>query len=155
SRRALSCSFSFRSFALPRSHSRLRQKATGSAGARHGHCGNYLGALPSLPVDSLNLKGAPMIPATTDRVIACTDSETNKAIERSTYLNVRNFAQASPQTIDRRLCELDHEWDTDRLIGVIEPSLTLLGLALGIWVHPAWLALSALSAASLLVYSLS
>lgn len=96
-----------------------------------------------------------MIPATTDRVVSRTDAETNKAIERATYLNVRTYAQASPQAIDQRLCELDHEWDTDRLLGLISPLLTLLGLALGAWVHYGWLALSAVGAASLLVYSLT
>ncbi len=96
-----------------------------------------------------------MLPATTDRVISCTDEETNKAIERATYLNVRKYALASPQTISQRLCELDREWDTDRLLGVVGPSLTLLGLALGAGIHLGWLGLSALAAASLLVYAIS
>lgn len=43
--------------------------------------------------------------------------------------------------IDRRLMELDDEWDIERYLETMAPTFTLLGLTLGLTVNRKWFAL--------------
>jgi hypothetical protein len=71
-----------------------------------------------------------MIPSTTERVHRNTSEELNEQLLRRIRDSVLQHAQAPAQALDRRLAELDHEWDTDRWMETISAALTLLGLAL-------------------------
>jgi hypothetical protein len=82
-----------------------------------------------------------MLPATVDRVSANTADEINENIRRQTEANVARYAAQGPQAIDRRLQELDQEWDTERYLETMAPSFTLFGLFLGITVSKKWLLL--------------
>ena len=57
-----------------------------------------------------------MIPTTTARVPLCTQPYLNDELLRKTHRNVEQVAHASPQTIERRLAQLDEEWDIDRVM---------------------------------------
>ncbi|HVT30818.1 MAG TPA: hypothetical protein VHE81_22625 [Lacipirellulaceae bacterium] len=46
-----------------------------------------------------------------------------------------------PAAIDRRLAELDAEWDIERCLETMAPSFSLAGLTLGITVNRKWLLL--------------
>src|SRR5690606_33690297 len=67
----------------------------------------------------------------------------NERIKQGTEQNVRRIS-ADPAAIGRRLQELDAEWDIERAIEANASALAFIGVALGYFVHPYWLALPAL-----------
>ena len=52
-----------------------------------------------------------MIPATTDRVTRNTPEHVNQRIRQQIEENVTQTAAAGPEAVNRRLEELDREWD--------------------------------------------
>jgi hypothetical protein len=79
-----------------------------------------------------------MFPATRFRVADNTADSVNQQIARQTEDNVRRVAAAGPEAIDRRLQELDQEWDIERCVETMAPSITLLGIGLGLTVNRKW-----------------
>lgn len=75
-----------------------------------------------------------MIPTTT-RVEQHTDEAVNEAIRRRTEHNISHVARLGPHGIDRRLKELDEEWDMERTLEANAASIALLGLGLGAFVN--------------------
>jgi len=94
-----------------------------------------------------------MIPSTTERVSRNTSEELNQQLNRRIRENVVQHAQSPAQALDRRLAELDHEWDTDRWMETLSASLTLIGLGLAA-LSPWWLLLPAAAAVFLLSHAL-
>jgi hypothetical protein len=88
------------------------------------------------------------IPTTRERVPAHTADHVNRQIEQTIEDNVGQHG-VSPETIARRLSELDAEWDIERAIEANASALAFIGVALGYFVHPNWLALPALVTAFL------
>jgi hypothetical protein len=84
-----------------------------------------------------------MLPDTRERVPQNTAEEINARIRQQTERSVLQYASAGPQAIDCRLAELDEEWDIERYLETMAPTFTLLGLALGVTKHRAWLLLPA------------
>jgi hypothetical protein len=82
-----------------------------------------------------------MLAVTKDRVSQNTDRAINDQIRRQTDARVAALAAAGPRAIDRRLAELDEEWDIERCLETMAPTFTLIGLCLGITVDRRWLAL--------------
>jgi hypothetical protein len=95
-----------------------------------------------------------MLPATADRVPANTAEHVNECIRRKTEENVRRAAAGGPVAIERRLRELDQEWDIERCVETLAPSLTLLGLGLGLTASRKWFALPILVQAFFLQHAL-
>jgi hypothetical protein len=89
-----------------------------------------------------------MIPDTVERVPRHTADEINRRIERATNDRVRFFA-ANPAGIDRRLRQLDAEWDIERLLEANAATFAFTGTVLAATVHKRWLALPALVTAFL------
>jgi hypothetical protein len=86
--------------------------------------------------------GSPaMLPATTRRVRVNTCESVNQQIRRRTQENVTRATAGGRTAIERRLSELDDEWDIERFVETMTPTFTLLGLALGLARHRAWFAL--------------
>lgn len=81
-----------------------------------------------------------MLPATQDRVPQHTKSHVNARIERETVASIAEAVRTG--TIDRRLAELDREWDTERTLQTNFAVVSLLGLALSRR-DRRWLALAA------------
>lgn len=80
-----------------------------------------------------------MIPSTTERVPKFTHQRVNDYISERTRENVAQYAAASPQRLDERVRQLDHEWDVDRVtamvVGVGLAAGAILTVAFGIgWV---------------------
>ncbi len=94
-----------------------------------------------------------MIPATTARVAQNTSEEVNRQIRRETERNVAHYAAAGPWAIDRRLAELDREWDIERILEANAASVSLIGLFLGATVNRKWFALPAVVATFLLQHA--
>ena len=61
-----------------------------------------------------------MIPSTVERVPQHTAEHVNQEIRRRTEENVARYAAAGPEAIDRRLAELDREWDIERTLEALE-----------------------------------
>ena len=82
-----------------------------------------------------------MLPTTAGRVPENTANRVNEEIRRQTAENVARYSGADRATIDRRLKELDAEWDTERCLETMASTFTLIGLGLGLTVSRKWLAL--------------
>jgi hypothetical protein len=65
----------------------------------------------------------------------------NGRIRHRTEANVARFAAMGPRAIERRLVELDYEWDVERCLEAMAPSITLGGLFLGVTISRKWLLL--------------
>src|SRR3954462_954957 len=73
-----------------------------------------------------------MFASTSQRVPQNTADHINSEIRRQTEQNVAECIRKGPAAVDRRLAELDQEWDIERYLETMAPSFTLAGLALGI-----------------------
>lgn len=88
-----------------------------------------------------------------ERVTVNTAEEINERIRRQTEANLCYFAE-HPEEIDRRLGELDREWDIERLLEANAASVMLLGLALGVTSSHRWLAVPVGAAGFLLQHAM-
>lgn len=80
-----------------------------------------------------------MFLATTERVALNTNNEVNERIRRETDARIGWLAGAGRGAIDQRLAELEEEWDIERCLETMAPTITLTGLALGLGVSRKWL----------------
>jgi hypothetical protein len=80
-----------------------------------------------------------MFPTTAGRVSQNTDPEINNRIWQHTEEVMRDVAAGGRAAIERRLRELDEEWDIERWVETMAPSFTLLGLTLGLVKDRRWL----------------
>jgi hypothetical protein len=95
----------------------------------------------------------PTLPATTSRVRDASSEAANRRIEDRIADNLAFFA-ARPELIDRRLDELDREWDTERVLEANAATLALGGTLLGILEDRRFLALPVVVTAFLLQHAL-
>jgi hypothetical protein len=65
----------------------------------------------------------------------------NERIHARTRENIDRVAAGGPRAIEWRLRELDEEWDIERCLEVMAPTLSLVGLGLGLLHNRSWLAL--------------
>jgi hypothetical protein len=94
-----------------------------------------------------------MIPSTVARVPAHTADSANEAIRRRTREDIARTAAAGPQAIDRRLEELDREWDIERTLEANAATVALVGLGLGTFVDRRFYLLPAAVAGFLLTHA--
>jgi len=95
-----------------------------------------------------------MLPSTTARVPFHTSQAHTEAIRRQTEENVARCAAAGPEAIERRLAELDQEWDIERSLEANAASVSLIGLALGAFVDRRFFIIPGLVAGFLLQHAL-
>lgn len=95
-----------------------------------------------------------MLPSTTDRVRKHTSKEVNAWIQSRTENNIKRYKGAGNELIDRRLRELDHEWDIERTLEANASALALTGLILGMTTNRKWLALPTIVAGFLFQHAL-
>jgi len=88
---------------------------------------------------------------TETRVQENTPEEINRQIRRDLKARVLYFAQR-PEEIDRRLDELDREWDIERLLEANAGIFSLMGLTFGV-IRSRWYILSAAAAAFLVQHA--
>jgi len=94
-----------------------------------------------------------MIPGTNERVPLHTAETVNAAIRQQTEANIVRCATSSTEEIDRRLAELDREWDIERALEANAGAATLTGVALGALVDRRWFLLPALVGGFLLTHA--
>lgn len=95
-----------------------------------------------------------MLPKTAKRTEQNTPRSLNERILRRTEQSVRHIVAQGPAAIERRLHELDAEWDTERTLETMAASFGLIGVALGATVNRKWFALSGVVAGFLLQHGL-
>lgn len=95
-----------------------------------------------------------MLPATAHRVADNTCESVNEVIRRQTEANIARFVKASPATITARLKDLDQEWDVERCVETIAPTISLVGMLLAAKVSMKWLVLPAVVQAFLLQHGM-
>ncbi len=95
-----------------------------------------------------------MLPSTVERVPQHTRAAYNEAIRRQTEENVARLVAAGPATIDRRLEELDREWDIERTLEANAATISLVGSALGFGLDRRFFALPVVVAGFLLQHAL-
>lgn len=79
-----------------------------------------------------------MIPSTVERVPLHTAEHINETIRRQTDERVANCAAAGSEAINRRLDELDQEWDIERMLEANAATVSLIGLTLGATINRKW-----------------
>lgn len=95
-----------------------------------------------------------MIPSTTKRVPEHTADHVNKNIRRRTRGQVIRHAASGKQSIDRRLNELDREWDIERTLEANAAAVSLLGVTLGVLRSRTWFLLPGVVAGFLLQHAI-
>lgn len=79
-----------------------------------------------------------MLPSTANRVPAHTEQSINEWIRQRTEENVARYRNAGPAAIERRLQELDAEWDIERTLEANAATASLICLMLGATVDRRW-----------------
>ena len=95
-----------------------------------------------------------MLPSTNDRVPASTAPHVNAQIRNQTEANIRQYGAGGPIAIERRLEELDREWDIERLLEANAATAVLLGVTLGTTVDRRFFYFPAVVGAFLLQHAL-
>ena len=73
-----------------------------------------------------------MIPSTAQRVPKHTAEHVNDEIRRQTESNVVRYGAGGPEAIDRRLAELEREWDIERTLEANAATLATVGAGLAL-----------------------
>jgi hypothetical protein len=94
-----------------------------------------------------------IVAPTQSRVTKNTEAAVNEQIEGAMERRIR-FLERHEDARDVRLKELQGEWDIERTIEVEAPTMTLMGLALGITVSPKWLVVPVVAQTMMLLHSL-
>lgn len=95
-----------------------------------------------------------IFPTTTKRVPANTADEINRRIREQTEARIACYAHAGDAAIQRRLRELDEEWDIERLLEANAATASLIGLTLGATVDRRWFFLPAVVGGFLLQHAI-
>ena len=95
-----------------------------------------------------------MFPSTVDRVPNRTSDAVNEAIRDKTERRIEQVKRSGPAAIERRLQELDEEWDIERTLEANAATASLIGVSLGATVDRRWFALPAVVGAFLLQHAL-
>ena len=95
-----------------------------------------------------------MIPSTVRRVPLHTIGSVNEQIRKRTEESVARISTQGPEAIDRRLEELDWEWDIDRAVEAKLASMILIGSALGVLHDRRFFAIPAIASSFLLLYAI-
>jgi hypothetical protein len=88
-----------------------------------------------------------------DRVRANTPPEINQAIDIEIAAMVRFYASKTDYEIDKRIEELDKEWDIGRIIEIRASTVSLIGIILGLKRSKMWLILPTIASIFLLQYA--
>jgi hypothetical protein len=94
-----------------------------------------------------------MIPETSTRVSANTADSVNAAIRRQTDERVSYHVTAGAEAIERRLRQLDQEWDIERVLEANAAGLSLAAVILGIVEDRKWFLVPGLIAVFLLQHA--
>jgi hypothetical protein len=89
-----------------------------------------------------------------DRVRANTAEEVNDRIDRQIEDHVQFYSGQNEDKIRRRIYQLEREWDIERVLETMAPSLSLAGIALGLTVKKRWFLLPTAVLSFLLMHAI-
>ena len=92
--------------------------------------------------------------STVNRVPAHTEAVINDQIRQQTEENIARYRTANRATLNRRLRELDDEWDIERILEANAATACLIGLTLGATVDRRWFIFPAVVSGFLLQHAL-
>jgi len=95
-----------------------------------------------------------MLPSTVERVPQHTAKLVNEQIRVETEDRIAQCAAAGRETINRRLAELDREWDIERTLEANAATASIVGLTLGATVDRKWFLFPAAVAGFLLQHAI-
>ncbi len=95
-----------------------------------------------------------MLPSTTERVPLHSTATANESIRQQTRESIEYFSKQGRHAIERRLDELDHEWDIERCLEANAATASLIGLTMGATVDKRWFLLPTAVAVFLLQHAL-
>lgn len=96
-----------------------------------------------------------MMPTSTaERVSANTAPEVNARIRQQMEQSVAHCAGQGDGAIERRLAELEQEWDIERVIETEAPAMALLGIGLGAGVNPRFYAVPGVVASMVFLHAI-
>lgn len=95
-----------------------------------------------------------MLPGTSERVPLNTSACSNQQIRRDTEENIAHYRHAGRSAIDRRLQELEQEWDVERVLETNAATACIVGVTLGLTVNRKWFLLPGIVGAFLLQHAL-
>lgn len=95
-----------------------------------------------------------MLPTTDNRVRSHTAPEINRRIDAAIEESIRYHA-AHPEQIDRRLAELEHEWDIERALEANAATIGIFGVLMGLMGRRAFYWLPGVVGGFLLQHALS
>lgn len=90
-----------------------------------------------------------------DRVRRHGSEKANEEILREMHERVADYANRAQDEVERRLDELDREWDIERSLQANAAVLSLAGLVLGVTVDRKWLVLPGVVGSFLLQHAVS
>lgn len=93
-----------------------------------------------------------MLSETTQRVEINTSPAVNQQFDEQLQENLSRYLDADHAAIDRRLGELDREWNVERFIEAEAPLMIGLGIALGLTRGRKWFGLSAMAASMVILH---
>lgn len=94
-----------------------------------------------------------MIQSTTERVESNTSEAHREELDQQLRETISRYRNADRQQIDKRIAELDQEWDVERMIEVEAPLMIGLGAGLGLLRSPKWFGLSAAAAVMVILHN--
>ncbi len=95
-----------------------------------------------------------MVASTVDRVPRHTSVRANERIREETEKNIAFYSSQGRKAIDRRLKELDQEWDIERVLEANAASVTIFGFLMGTLWNRKWYILPGIVGGFLLQHAL-
>lgn len=95
-----------------------------------------------------------ILPATTERVEKHTNDQINAKIERQTEQNIAYWRERNRPEIEKRIRELDREWDTERVLEANASTLIAASTLLGFSLSKKWFILGGIVSGFLLQHAL-
>jgi len=74
-----------------------------------------------------------VIPSTTRRVELNTNEKINKLIEQKTIGNINKYISSDVNTLTKKLEELNHEWDTERVLEANAAAIIFISSVTGLF----------------------
>ena len=94
------------------------------------------------------------IPSSVERVKKNTNYKDNLKIVNDIITNINYYKDKDEDDIERRINELNMEWDIERILEANASLITLIGLILGTFINKKWYLVSAIASAFLLQHSI-
>ncbi len=94
-----------------------------------------------------------MLSTTTERVEQNTSPAQQHQFEQQLRANISQYMNADKPALDKRLAELDREWNVERMIELEAPVMIGLGALLGMTLNRKWFGLSVFAASMVITHN--